>query len=143
MAYAEVTRWTATQVTALGVGTAIAAGGLRRATFIDVLASSTELFILEAGGTHALVAPQGVVTGGSSADVSAEAFVFICREKKKWHVWQQPEISVEDIGSGHSLLASWPSARLSGREDRQRWLGGESNSRGRCGHGCGFLLCCE
>lgn len=77
LAYAEVTRWTATQVTALGVGTAIAAGGLRRATFIDVLASSTELFILEAGGTHALVAPQGVVTGGSSADVSAEAFVFI------------------------------------------------------------------
>lgn len=77
LAYSEVTRWAGTQVAALSVGTAVAAGGLRRATFIDVLASSAELFVLEAGGTHALVAPQGVVTGGSSANVSTEAFVFI------------------------------------------------------------------
>lgn len=83
MAYPEVTWWTATQVAALSVGTAIAAGGLGRATFVDVLASSAELLVLEAGGTHALVAPQGVVTGGSSTDVSTEAFVFICRKNQK------------------------------------------------------------
>lgn len=77
MAYSEVARWTATQVAALSIGTAITAGGLRRATFIDVLAPPTELFILEASRTHALVAPQGVVTGGSSANVSTETFVFI------------------------------------------------------------------
>lgn len=73
----EVTWWTATQVATLSVGTAVAAGGLGGATFVDVLASSAELLVLESSGTHALVAPQGVVTGGSSADVSTEAFVFI------------------------------------------------------------------
>lgn len=83
LAYSEVARWTATQVATLSIGTAITAGGLRRATFIDVLAPPTELFILEASRTHALVAPQGVVTGGSSANVSTETFVFICRENKK------------------------------------------------------------
>lgn len=83
MANPEVTWWTATQVAALSVGTAIAAGGLGRATFVDVLASSAELLVLESRGTHAFVAPQGVVTGGSPADVSAEAFVFICRKNQK------------------------------------------------------------
>lgn len=77
LANSEVAWWTATQVAALSVGAAVAAGGLGRATFVDVLASSAELLILEAGGTHALVAPQGVVTGGSSTDVSTEAFIFI------------------------------------------------------------------
>lgn len=83
MADPEVAWRAAAQVAALGVGAAVAAGGLGGATFIDVLAPSTELLVLEAGGTHALVASQGVVTGGSSADVSAEAFVFICRKKQK------------------------------------------------------------
>lgn len=41
------------------------------------MASSTELFILEASRTHTFVAPQGVVTGGSSTNVSTEAFIFI------------------------------------------------------------------
>lgn len=77
LAYSEVTRWTATQVATLSIGASIAAGGLCRATFVDVLAPSTELFVLEAGGAHALVASQGVVTGGSSTNVCAEAFVFI------------------------------------------------------------------
>lgn len=117
LANAEVTWWTATQVAALGIGTAIVAGGLRRATFVDVLASSTELFVLEAGGAHALVAAQGVVTGSSPADVGTEAFIFICREnqKKTRHIGYGPEVSIEGAGSGHSLLASWPSARLSGK----------------------------
>lgn len=82
LAYSEVTRWTATQVATLSIGASIAAGGLCRATFVDVLAPSTELFVLEAGGAHALVASQGVVTGGSSTNVCAEAFVFICRENQ-------------------------------------------------------------
>lgn len=77
MAYPEVARRTATQVAALRVGAAVAAGRLRGATLVDVLAAPTELFVLEARGAHALVAAQGVVTGGSSADVCAEAFVFI------------------------------------------------------------------
>lgn len=77
LAYSEVARWTGTQVAALSIGTAVTAGGLSRAALVDVLATSTELFVLEAGRTHALVAPQGVVTGGSSADVSTEAFIFI------------------------------------------------------------------
>lgn len=77
LADSEVAWRTATQVAALSVGAAVAAGGLRRAALVDVLASSAELLVLEAGWTHALVAPQGVVTGGSAANVSAEAFVFI------------------------------------------------------------------
>lgn len=81
MAYSEVARWTGTEIAALGIGTAVTAGGLRRATFVDVLAPTTELFVLEASRTHALVAPQRVVAGGSSANVSAEAFIFIWRKK--------------------------------------------------------------
>lgn len=61
LAYPEVTRRAATQVTTLSIGAAITAGGLRRAALIDVLAPSAELFELEAGGTHALVASQSVV----------------------------------------------------------------------------------
>ena len=83
MAYSEVARWTGTEVAALGIGTAVTAGGLRRATFVDVLAPTAELLVLEASGTHALVAPQRVVAGGSSANVSTEAFVFVCRRKQK------------------------------------------------------------
>lgn len=41
------------------------------------MTASAELLVLEASRTHALVAPKGVVTGGSSANVSTEAFVFI------------------------------------------------------------------
>lgn len=82
LAYPEVTRRTAAQVAALRVGAAVAAGRLRRATFVDVLAPSAELFVLEAGGAHALIAAQRVVTGGSSTNVCAEAFVFICRENQ-------------------------------------------------------------
>lgn len=77
LAYSEVTRWAAAQVAALSVGAAITAGGLRGTALVDVLAPSAELFKLEASGTHALVAPQRVVTGGSSADVSTEAFILI------------------------------------------------------------------
>lgn len=77
LAYPEVTRWAATQVATLSVGAAVTAGGLRRATFIDVLAPSAELFVLEAGGAHALVAAQSVVTGGSSTNVCTEALVLI------------------------------------------------------------------
>lgn len=77
MAYSEVTGGTGAQVAALSIGAAVTAGGLRGATFVDVLAASAELLVLEAGGTRALVAPQGVMTGGSSTNVSAEALVFI------------------------------------------------------------------
>lgn len=77
LAYPEVARRTAAQVAALRVGAAVAAGRLRGATLVDVLAAPAELFVLEARGAHALVTAQGVVTGGSSADVCAEAFVFI------------------------------------------------------------------
>ena len=83
LAYPEVTRWAATQVATLSVGAAVTAGGLRRATFIDVLAPSAELFVLEAGGAHALVAAQSVVTGGSSTNECTEALVLICRENQK------------------------------------------------------------
>lgn len=82
MAYPEVTGRTAAQVAALRVGAAVAAGRLRRATFVDVLAPSAELFVLEARGAHALVAAQRVVTGGSSTNVCAEALVLICRENQ-------------------------------------------------------------
>lgn len=75
--YAEVSWRTATQVATLSVRAAITAGGLGRAALIDVLAASAELFVLEAGGTHALVTPQGVVAGGSPADVCTQALVFI------------------------------------------------------------------
>lgn len=77
LSYPEVAGGTATQVAALGVGAAVAAGCLRGATLVDVLAAATELLVLEAGWTHALVAPQGVVAGGSSADVCAETLVLI------------------------------------------------------------------
>lgn len=83
MANPEVSRRTATQIATLGIGTPITAGGLGRATFIDVLAPSAELFILEASRTHTLVTPQGVVAGGASTDVRTEAFIFICRENKR------------------------------------------------------------
>lgn len=121
MAYSEVARWTGTQVAALSIGTAITAGGLSRATFVDVLATSTELFVLEAGRTHALVAPQGVVTGGSSTDVSTEAFIFICKENQKTpHMGYWAEVSMEEAGSGHSdpVLDSGPSSWLLGRKGR-------------------------
>lgn len=41
------------------------------------MAASAELFILEAGGTHTLVTPQGIVAGGAPADVCIQTFVLI------------------------------------------------------------------
>lgn len=41
------------------------------------MAASAELFVLEAGRTHALVTPQGVVAGGSPTDMCTQALVFI------------------------------------------------------------------
>ena len=141
LAYSEVARWTGTQVATLSIGTAVTAGGLSRATFVDVLATSTELFVLEAGRAHALVAPQGVVTGGSSADVSTEAFIFICRENQKTpHMWYWAEVSMEEFGSG-TLTQCWPAGpHLGSREGKaggSGW-GGKGNKRERCGDRCGL-----
>lgn len=87
MAYPEVPWRTATQVATLSIGAAVTAGGLGRATLIDVLAASAELFILEAGGTHTLVTPQGVVAGGAPTDVCVQTFVLICsRDERTLHV---------------------------------------------------------
>lgn len=119
MAYPEVARRTAAQVAALRVGAAVAAGRLRGATLVDVLAAPAELFVLEARGAHALVTAQGVVTGGSSADVCAEAFVFICREARTHQAFPPGTASQLALRS-HS----------SGRQGRLRWLGwGEGGER--------------
>lgn len=119
LAYPEVAGRTAAQVAALRVGAAIAAGRLRGATFVDVLAAPAELFVLEAGGAHALVAAQGVVTGGSSADVCAEAFVFICRETRTHQAFPPGTASQLALRSHYS-----------GRQGRLKWLGwGEGGER--------------
>ena len=140
LANSEVTWRTATQVAALRVGAAITAGGLWRATLVDVLAPSAELLVLEAGRTHALVAPQGVVAGGPSANVSTEAFVLICRKNQKTRrMASRPEVSSEESGPGPLLPASWPSlCSQEGKAGRGGW-DGERKKRERYGNGCGLL----
>lgn len=128
LSYPEVAGGTATQVAALGVGAAVAAGCLRGATLVDVLAAATELLVLEAGWTHALVAPQGVVAGGSSADVCAETLVLIC-EGTRTHgscVAHRGDF-LGEVFSGCLWLATGGTAGCP-----WRWLGWRGRRGSRC-----------
>lgn len=107
------------------------------------MASPAELFVLEASRTHALVASQGVVTGGSSADVSTEAFIFICSENKKTGMCDTDQgFLMRGLGQA-TTAGHWPATKLSGGEGKQDGQGGEKNNRARCGHGCGLLPRCD
>lgn len=107
LAYSEVTRWAATQVATLSIGATITAGRLGRATFIDVLTSSTELFELEASRTCALVTPQRIVTGSSATDVSTQTFILICKKTRRQQRWAWVFDRNNWVGSwqrGHKVL---------------------------------------
>lgn len=82
LSYPEVSRWAATHITPICIGTAKAAWSLGRTALIDIMARTSKMFKLESCWAYALEAPQCVVTCGSSAHVAAHALVLICKEHR-------------------------------------------------------------
>lgn len=78
----EVAAGAAAQVPPVRVGAAVAAGAAPGRALVHVLAAPEGLVEVEARGTNALEAAQGVVAGGRATGRGAGALVLICMESR-------------------------------------------------------------
>lgn len=89
----EVAAGAATQVPPVRVGAAVAAGAAPGRALVHILAAPEGLVEVEARGTNALEAAQGVVAGGRATGRGAGALVLICMESRNrgiTELWDVP-----------------------------------------------------
>lgn len=89
----EVAAGAAAQVPPVRVGAAVAAGAAPGQALVHVLAAPEGLVEVEARGTNALEAAQGVVAGGRATGRGAGALVLICMESRNrgiTELWDVP-----------------------------------------------------
>lgn len=89
----EVAAGAAAQVPPVRVGAAVAAGAAPGRALVHVLAAPEGLVEVEARGTNALEAAQGVVAGGRATGRGAGALVLICMESRNrgiTELWDVP-----------------------------------------------------